>query len=308
MMTSVRCLAATALIALLPLQSAAADVKTGEAAWRSGNYLGAVAAWRPLAEKGDRNAQFSLAEAYRLGRGVAADAAQARHWYERAAELNHGEAQASLGLILFQGGDREAGMRWIRKAAEGGNARARYVLGTALFTGDGEPVDRPRAYALMSRAASQGVTAAASSLAAMENALSEGERQRGMDLARKLARADAERDTPVAKAAIPAPSAIPAPQADQKPVSMGQRPKPRPQTPTGRWQVQLGAYESQAVAKGEWKRLARKMEGLSGLEPSYEPAGALTRLRVNSLPDRAAAQKLCEAAKAVGQACLAIAP
>jgi hypothetical protein len=46
---------------------------------------GAVAIWRPLAEKGDADAAFNLGQAYRLGRGVPLDLAQAQSWFDRAA-------------------------------------------------------------------------------------------------------------------------------------------------------------------------------------------------------------------------------
>jgi hypothetical protein len=54
--------------------------------------------------------------------------------------------------------------------------------------------------------------------------------------------------------------------------------------------------------------LSKKIGALSSLRPSYEPVGALTRLRINALTDRAAAEMLCAAAKAVDQACFTIAP
>lgn len=336
-MSLARCLAVAACLAAMPVKSAFADVKAGEQAWTNGNYLTAIAEWRPLAEKGDAAAQFNLAEAYRLGRGVGADRGKARSWYEKAAQQGHEEAQANLGLILFQDGDRDGGMGWIRKSAASGNARARYVLATALFNGDAEAIDRPRAYALMSRAASQGLTAAASSLIAMENVMPESERQLGMKLARDLTRADAERagGHKAARAAVESPrttrlqpTARASEVSDKRPASLppataepaAKAPSPalalsRPAAGAaqkaaggGRWRVQFGAYESVELAKGEWMRLAKKMDALAGLQPSFEPAGPLTRLRVNALADRAAAQKLCNMAKAIRQACFAIAP
>jgi cell division septation protein DedD len=50
------------------------------------------------------------------------------------------------------------------------------------------------------------------------------------------------------------------------------------------------------------------MSGLAGLQPSYEKAGAFTRLRVGPLGSRAAADKVCAQAKAAGQACFPVAP
>ena len=69
----------------------------------------AVAIWRPLAEKGDADAAFNLGQAYRLGKGVPLDLAQAQTWLERAARKGHVDAQTTLGLLLFQNGNRVGG-------------------------------------------------------------------------------------------------------------------------------------------------------------------------------------------------------
>ena len=83
-----------------------------------GRHAGAVAIWRPLADKGDADAAFNLGQAYRLGRGVPLDLAPAQGWLERAARKGHVDAQATLGLLLFQNGNRVGAMRWLKAAAE----------------------------------------------------------------------------------------------------------------------------------------------------------------------------------------------
>src|SRR5512139_542301 len=156
---------AAASLALAPagadVQPGGNAVKTGVDAWQAGRYDDAVRAWLPLAERGDPDAQFNLGQAYKLGRGVPTDLKLAQGWYEKAAQQGHEQAQANLGLILFQNGAREAAMPWIRKAADHGDPRAQYVLGTALFNGDVVAKDWPRAYALMTRAAARGLPQAA---------------------------------------------------------------------------------------------------------------------------------------------------
>ena len=67
------------LLALSTLSvPARADVKAGVDAWQAGDYRTAVDEWRPLAIAGDADAQFNLGQAYKLGRGVPADLAQAQ--------------------------------------------------------------------------------------------------------------------------------------------------------------------------------------------------------------------------------------
>src|SRR6186713_3119556 len=93
---------------LLGASGASADVKAGVDAWQLGNYPAAIAQWRPLAEAGDADAQYNLGQAYKLGRGVPLDLRTAQGWYEKAARQGHPQAQAILGLILFQNGQRAA--------------------------------------------------------------------------------------------------------------------------------------------------------------------------------------------------------
>lgn len=338
--------AAAVSIAVHP---AGADVKAGVDAWQARQYDVAVREWRPLAEQGDPDAQFNLGQAYKLGRGVPADLNLARSWYEKAAQQGHAQAQANLGLILFQDGARAQAMPWIRKAADQGDPRAQYVLGTALFNGDLIARDWPRAYALMSRAAAHGLPQAATSLAEMNKHIPLEERLKGLELARSMKapesdvilsaepastkRPPAPAERPVtATAAAPAPAgganaesaagvswklpsdrpqSAPAPaQASAQPAAKAPAKAP-PATlasPGGKWRVQLGAFGSPAIARNQWTVLRRKIGALAGLDPSYEAAGALTRLRVGPLANRAAAERLCAAAKASGQACFPVAP
>src|SRR6476661_2721380 len=96
----------------------APSVKSGISAWQSGDFAKAVEIWRPLAEKGDTDAAFNLAQAYRLGRGVAINLGAAQTWFERAARKGHVDAQTTLGLMLFQNGNQTGGLRWLKLAAE----------------------------------------------------------------------------------------------------------------------------------------------------------------------------------------------
>ena len=107
----------------VPALAATPNVKSGVEAWQKGNHAGAVAIWRNLAEKGDADAAFNLGQAYRLGRGVPADSSQAKRWFEVAANKGHVDAQVSLGLLLFDSGERGMAMNWLQKAAEKGEPR-----------------------------------------------------------------------------------------------------------------------------------------------------------------------------------------
>ena len=288
---------ATAILAATVAAAPAATVKDGVDAWQRGAFDRAVTIWRPLAEQGDPDAAFNLAQAFKLGRGVPTDLAQAKIWYGKAAEAGHPQAIANYGLLLFQDGDRQAAMPWIIKASAAGDARAQYVYGTALFNGDLAPRDWPRAYALLSRAAASGLPQATTSLAQIEPFLSAEDRQRGLALAAEIASQPlppTERHVVSSPPILPsgggatsiaAPArTAPAPAAP-KPARANQskRPGPTAAAPTGKWRVQLGAYGSEEIAQSVWERLVEKAAALRGLTPIYERAGAMVRLRAGPL-------------------------
>jgi len=290
-------------------------VELGVSAWKRGDFAGAVSQWRPLADKGDADAQFNMGQAYKLGRGVPADLRIAQSWYQKAAAQGHELAQANYGLLLYEAGKRAESMSWIRKAAARGDARAQYVLGIELTNGDLVPRDFPRAYALMTRSAAQGLPAASNSLREMEKFIPAADRQRGLALAEQMKSNPALVGTPSAPAPRVAGSNVraapkAATPAAKPPVAVAAAtPKAAPAASAGgRWRAQLGAYGSQTAAAAQWAALAKRIGGMAGLRPSYEKAGALTRLRVGPLASRAQAEKLCASAKAAGQACFPVAP
>ena len=74
--------------------------KANETAQR-GDYVTALAELRPLAERGDPDAQYSLANLYRDGRGVPRDDDKAAAWYQRAAEGGSWSAAFDLGMLYW---------------------------------------------------------------------------------------------------------------------------------------------------------------------------------------------------------------
>lgn len=302
---------------MLATSPAIAGVKEGVDAWQAGNYGKAVGEWRAPAAAGDADAQFNLAQAYKLGRGVTMDMKLAEDWYRKAALQGHEQAQANLGLVLFQKGDRKGAMPWIKLAADRGEPRAQYVLGTAHFNGDLVGKDWVRAYALMTRAAASGLPQAATSLAQMDQYIPVGERQKGVAMAKTLVET-AQASPPPAPAPAPAPAPKPAPVL--KPVAVPPSAAPKPAAPpapkpaskaaaaSAGWKVQLGAFGSEAGAQTAWKALSGKSPAIAALSPSYVPAGKVYRLQAGPFPTRAVADKTCAAAKAAGSPCFPVAP
>ena len=216
----------TAVALTLPLIAATmltapahADVKDGVDAWQRGDYQGAVAQWRPAALAGDADAQFNLGQAYKLGRGVPADLAQAEAWYRRAAKQGHLQAEDNLGLVLFTANRRDEAMPFIVRSAERGEPRAQYVLGTAHFNGDLAAQDWPRAYALTKRASDAGLSIASARLAQLDSLIPLDQRQRGLAMLPEIEKNEARARLSAVNAAAP-PAAKPDPASPIKTASL----------------------------------------------------------------------------------------
>ena len=176
----------TSLALLLAAGPSFADVKDGVDAWTRGEYELAVKEWREPALKGDADAQFNMGQAYKMGRGVKTDLNVALDWYSRAARQGHLQASDSYGHLLHYQGKISEALPYLQSSAARGEPRAQYLLGTELFNGVHIQKDWVRAYALMTRASSAGMTPASRSLAQMDTYIPLEDRQRGTVLAGQL--------------------------------------------------------------------------------------------------------------------------
>lgn len=292
-------------VALISTPLSAQSVKDGITAWQKADYAAAVAIWRPLAARGDADAEFNLGQAYRLGRGVPLNLPMAKSWFERAANAGHLDAETTLGLLLFQNGDRVEGLRWLRRAAEQDEPRALLVYGTAVYNGDGVPQDRLLGYAYVSRAAEQGLAPAKETLAQLDSLMSEADKHRALLLAEAKTK-------PVASASgKPAKPAKVAKVAEAKPAPLKPTAVPRkiaedrtaaPTPARGDWRIQLGAFSQRASAEALYRRVSGKA-ALAGRTAIYVPVGAMTRLQVGPFESKSAAAAACAA---VGTACFPV--
>jgi cell division septation protein DedD len=289
------------VIGAMALPAAAQSVRAGIEAWQKGDTAGAVAIWRPLAEAGDADAAFNLGQAYRLGKGVVIDLAQAQNWLEKAARKGHVDAQTTLGLLLFQNGNRVSAMRWLTQAAEAGEPRALLMVGTALYNGDGIAEDHVKAYAYVSRAAAQGLAPAKSTLADMDAVMPLDQRKKGVALAKQMAGSQKSAVPAAPAKAARAKTAAPktaAPKAaapkSAAPTAHANSSAPAAARPaavaSGKWRVQLGAFGQRKAAEALFGRLSGK---LAGRQAYYVPAGSVVRLQAGPFESRAAANSAC---------------
>ena len=331
---------AAANLAAFSAFPAIADVKAGVDAWSAGNFDQAVKEWREPARKGDPDAQFNMAQAYKLGRGVKQDLNLAADWYKRAAAQGHLQAADSLGHLYHYQGKVKDALPFLENSSARGEPRAQYLLATELFNGVYVQKDWVRAYALMTRASASGLAPASRSLAEMDKHIPIAQRQQGMvmagDIEQKSAQVRAAQvagfpintKPPVAVAQkIDVPASVPGTAADHntpgfpgvippldgkepvkaKPVAAAAKAAP---PVSGKWRIQLGAFGSEANARKLWASLQPKVAGLSGLTLYVVPAGSISRLQAGPFANREAADAMCAKVKSSvsGQACLVVAP
>jgi TPR repeat protein len=281
---------ASAALALLAAPAAAQSVRAGIEAWQKGEHAAAVAVWTPLAAKGDADAAFNLGQAYRLGKGVPIDLGRAHQYLEQAARKGHVDAAATLGILLFQNGNRTGAMRWIKVSANGGEPRSQLLYGVALYNGDGIAADPVSGYAYVSRSAAQGLASAKETLADMDAAMPHEQRIKGLAMAKAMVAAR-QSTPPVAKTSSP-PAIVPKKVGPSSPAVLA----------SGAWRIQLGAFGQRATAEA----LFAKVRGKVGARQAYYVAsGKVVRLQVGPYASRAAATAACAALG--GQACFAVA-
>lgn len=216
-------------LALLAAPPLAADVKTGVDAWSAGDYSRAVEEWRGPAARGDSDALFNLAQAYRLGRGVSADIERAKELYLQAAQQGHIRAADNYGLLLFQQGEQEKSMPLIEGAAGRGDPRAQYILGLSHFNADYAEKDWVRAYALLSLSQAAGLPQAQRALVQMDQYIPLSQRQEAQSLAVKLkAEADQRLNAQLAASDLGVPDSAPATQSAVPPPARVASARPAP--------------------------------------------------------------------------------
>lgn len=121
--------------------------------------------YRRAMKHGHSGAMFRLGDAYRSGRGVPADAAQAVKLFRRAAEFGNERGQFAMGVCCERGQgtpvDSAAAVRWYEASAQAGYAPAQNNLGGCYEYGIGVQINLPAAVEWYTRASAQGQSEAA---------------------------------------------------------------------------------------------------------------------------------------------------
>lgn len=97
------------------------NLQKGLAAFEAKAYAQAIAILKPLAERGNPEAQCLMGNMYHLGLGVAHNLAEAVEWYKKSAEQGYGVASSNLAGIILVGAygappNRREAEYWYEKA------------------------------------------------------------------------------------------------------------------------------------------------------------------------------------------------
>ena len=175
---------------------------------------GGIVLLRKAANLGQPKAQFLLAKMAEMGEGgVKKDLAEARRWYERAAQGGDPSAMHNIALFAYRGDGGPKNLttaaNWFRKAAETGLVDSQFNLAQLYENGRGvsqNPAEAYRWYLIASRAGDGDARARAASLRGQLTPESQRIAERSAEAFRSRLAA-APRTTQVATAATAAPSA-----------------------------------------------------------------------------------------------------
>ena len=134
-------LSAIVALSLMPAVSFADDFEAAGEAYEKGDYQTAFKIWKPLADKGDAQAQYNLGFLYENGQGVLQNYTKAAKYYSLAAEQNYVSAQNNLGVMYKNGQgvlqNYTEAVKYLRLAAEQNHADAQNNLGVMYYNGKG---------------------------------------------------------------------------------------------------------------------------------------------------------------------------
>lgn len=257
---------------------AAADFAAGVKAYDAGDYATAYKEWLPLAEGGDVAAQRNIGHLYRWGQGVTRDAAEAAHWYRRAAEQGFDRAQANLASLYLAGEgveqDYVEAAKWFGAAAVQGHTVAQYNLALLFEHGLGVPKDEARALGLFNLAARAG-------------------HPQALDRLTRLVAKAPLRDIPkppaaevkTATAADAEPAKAEAPAQPPAEVPIAEKPEPKPERPGFFARLFGGAKEPEpATAPATTLEIEKAGASDPADKPEREPR-VDTNVTVAALPD-----------------------
>ncbi len=101
------------------------NLTAGLAAFEAQDYTKAFKLLKPIAQRGDAEAQCIIANMYHLGLGLETDVLEAVEWYKKSAKQGYGLASNNLAGVFAIGDrgiaiNRSEAEKWEQKAKEQG--------------------------------------------------------------------------------------------------------------------------------------------------------------------------------------------
>jgi len=148
-----------------------ADTKVGIDAYKKKDYSTAFQILKPLAEKGNADAQNLMGVMYILGLGTKKDPKTSFELFKASALQGHAVAQRNFGRMYFKGIgvaiDIDEGIRWYHLSAEQGDKTSQNILGNWYKNGKVVPQNYETAIKWYRLAAEQGHSSAQTTLGYM---------------------------------------------------------------------------------------------------------------------------------------------
>ena len=139
-------------------------IKEGTQARVTGDYRKALKIFKPLAVKGNSEAQYQMGEMLRKGQGLPQNHKYALSYFIKSAKQKNVNAEYRLGSMYNEGWgvkyDQKKAFYWWRKAAFHGHTNAQMQLSIAYFKGRGVERSFIYSYAWSALTASQKIDGA----------------------------------------------------------------------------------------------------------------------------------------------------
>jgi len=147
-------------VVLMSLPVHADDLQDGIDAGMRGDYKTALEKLKPLADKGNAEAQRSMGLMYYRGEGVRKNYREALKWSTKSAQQGNAKAQTTLGTMYLQGHGVKKNyieaIKWFELAAKQNLSMAQAKLGMMYADGNGVPKNQTLAVKWLKLAAEQG--------------------------------------------------------------------------------------------------------------------------------------------------------
>ena len=165
-------------------------LKEGTKARVTGEYKKAFKIFKPLAVKGNSEAQYQLGEMLRKGQGLPQNYKYALSYLVKSAKQKNVKAEYRLGTMYNEGWgvkyDQSKAFYWWKKAALHGHTEAQMQLSIAYFKGRGVERNFVQSYAWAIITASQKIEGADINKKMVSDLMTKSERKSAKKLAKRL--------------------------------------------------------------------------------------------------------------------------